>query len=170
MSEYRIRESGDIKSQGEIRAMHKNTSFPKVWGENVHEAIGIDPVLVTPKPQSTGAFKHHTRNGAEQDANGNWVQAWAEKNMFSKYTDGEGVVHTKAQQETAYQDGLDATAAKSARTDRDSKLGLTDWIVVKSVEGGTAVPSDWVTYRQALRDIPEQESFPHEIIWPTEPT
>ena len=112
MTDYRVRESGDIKSQGEIRAMHKNTSFPKVWGENVHEAIGIDPVLLTPKPESAEAYKHHTRNGAEQDANGNWVQAWTEGNMFSKYTDGEGVVHTKAQQETAYQDGLDATAAE----------------------------------------------------------
>ena len=64
MSEYRIRESGEIKSQSEIRAMHKNTSFPKVWGANVYEAIGIDPVLVTPKPESTEAYKHYRRNGA----------------------------------------------------------------------------------------------------------
>lgn len=28
----------------------------------------------------------------------------------------------------------------------------------------------WATYRQALRDIPEQAGFPADIIWPTPPT
>ena len=165
MTDYRVRESGDIKSQGEIRAMHKNTSFPKVWGENVHEAIGIDPVLITPKPESAEAYKHYTRNGVEEDANGNWVHAWTEKNMFSKYTDGEGVVHTKAQQETAYQDGLDATAAKSVRTERDSRLAVTDFHGLTD----TVMSEAMTEYRQALRDVPEQDSFPHEVTWPDSP-
>tara|TARA_R100000963_G_C4627005_1_gene92999 strand:+ start:579 stop:1073 length:495 start_codon:yes stop_codon:yes gene_type:complete len=162
MSEYRIRESGEIKSQGEIRAMHTNTSFPKVWGENVHEAIGIDPVLITPKPESTGAYKHYTRNGVEEDANGNWVQAWIERDMFSDYTDDEDVTHTKAEQETAYQDGLDATAAHSVRTDRDSRLAVTDFHGLTD----TDMSEEMTAYRQALRDVPQQEGFPHEIDWP----
>jgi len=166
MSEYRIRESGEIKSQGEIRAMHKNTSFPKVWGANVHEAIGIDPVLITPKPESAEAYKHYIRNGAEQDANGNWVHAWVEKNMFSKYTDADDVVHTKAQQETAYQDGLDATAAEGVRTDRDSRLAVTDFHGLSD----TVMSEEMTTYRQALRDIPEQDGFPNETVWPVEPS
>ena len=166
MTEYRIRESGEIKSQGEIRAMHKNTSFPKVWGENVHEAIGIDPVLITPKPESAEAYKHYTRNGAEQDAKGNWVQAWVEKNMFSQYTDGEGVVHTKAQQETAYQAKLDAGTAERVRTDRDSRLALTDFHGLTD----NTMSAEMTTYRQALRDVPQQEGFPNEIDWPVEPT
>jgi hypothetical protein len=165
MTEYRIRESGDIKSQGEIRAMHKNTSFPKVWRENVHESIGIDPVLITPKPESAEAFKHYTRNGAEQDANGNWVQAWVERDMFSDYTDDEDVTHTKAEQETAYQDGLDATAAESVRTDRDSKLAVTDFHGLTD----NTMTAEMTTYRQALRDLPQQDEFPNEINWPVEP-
>ena len=28
---------------------------------------------------------------------------------------------------------------------------------------------EWATYRQALLDIPQQGSFPHDIIWPTKP-
>ena len=166
MSEYRIRESGEIKSQGEIRAMHKNTSFPKVWGENVHEAIGIDPVLITPKPESAEAYKHYTRNGAEQDAKGNWVQAWVERDMFSDYTDSEGVTHTKAEQETAYQAKLDATAAKLVRADRDSRLALTDFHALSD----TVMSEAMTTYRQALRDVPAQGGFPHTITWPTEPS
>ena len=166
MTDYRIRESGEIKSQGEIRAMHKNTSFPKVWGENVHEAIGIDPVLLTPKPESAEAYKHYTRNGAEQDANGNWVQAWVERDMFLEYTDDEGVTHTKSEQETAYQAKLDATAAKSVRADRDSRLALTDFHALSD----TVMSGAMTTYRQALRDVPQQEGFPNEIDWPVEPT
>ena len=165
MSEYRIRESGELKSQGEIRAMHKNTSFPKVWGENVHEAIGIDPVLLTPKPESAEAYKHYTRNGAEQDANGNWVQAWTEGNMFSKRTDADGVVHTKAQQETAYQAKLDATAAEGVRRDRDSRLAVTDFHGLTD----TVMSEAMTEYRQALRDVPEQAGFPHEVTWPDSP-
>ena len=167
MSAYRIRESGEIKSQGEIRAMHRNTSFPKVWGQNVHEAIGIDPVLITPKPESAEAYKHYTRNGVEQDANGNWVQAWTEADMFSKYTDAEGVVHTKAQQETAYQADLDAAAAKSVRAKRDIKLADTDWTGMSDV----TMSAEMATYRQGLRDITAHANFPslETDDWPTAP-
>jgi hypothetical protein len=28
---------------------------------------------------------------------------------------------------------------------------------------------EWATYRQALRDIPEQEGFPYDVIFPTKP-
>jgi hypothetical protein len=165
MSEYRIRESGEIKFQGEIRAMHKNTSFPKVWGENVHEAIGIDPVLITPKPESAEAYKHYTRNGAEQDANKNWVQAWTERDMFSEYTDAEGVTHTKAEQETAYQATLDAGTAERVRTDRDSRLALTDFHALSD----TVMSEAMTTYRQLLRDVPAQAGFPNSITWPESP-
>jgi len=163
--EYRIRESGDIKSQGEIRAMHKNTSFPRVWRENVHESIGIDPVLITPKPESASAYKRYTRNGAEQDGNGNWVQAWVERDMFSEYTDDDSVVHTKAEQETDYQDGLDATAAQGVRTERDSRLAVTDFHGLTD----NTMTAAMTTYRQALRDVPSTTGFPHDVVWPESP-
>ena len=59
--------------------------------------------------------------------------------------------------------------AVNIRQTRDAKLALSDWIVVKSAEAGTAVPSDWVTYRQALRDVPAQAGFPNSITWPESP-
>ena len=164
MSEYRIRESGDIKSQGEIRAMHKNTSFPRVWRENVHESIGIDPVLITPQPEASGPYKIVERNGAVEDG-GNWVQAWVERDMFSEYTDNEDVTHTKAAQETAYQADLDAASSASARKNRDRRLAETDWLALSD----TTMSSEWTTYRQALRDVTAQAGFPNTITWPDEP-
>ena len=159
MSEYRIRESGEIKSQGEIRAMHKNTSFPRVWRENVHESIGIDPVLITPKPEASAPYKIVVRNGAVEDG-GNWVQAWVEQDMFA--TDDDS---TKAEKETAYQASLDAKASASVRKDRDGRLTETDWLALSD----TTMSSEWTTYRQALRDVTAQAGFPHTITWPTQP-
>ncbi len=60
--------------------------------------------------------------------------------------------------------------AINIRQTRDEKLELSDWMAIRASEGGTATPSDWITYRQALRDIPEQEGFPDEIDWPVEPS
>ena len=50
MSEYRIRSTGEVKSQGQIRSDNSNVSLPKVWNDNVNETLGIDPVLASPKP------------------------------------------------------------------------------------------------------------------------
>ncbi len=35
---------------------------------------------------------------------------------------------------------------------------------------GEALVGGWAQYRQALRDLPEQESFPFDIDWPVPPT
>jgi hypothetical protein len=112
--EYRIQSTGELKTQGEVRRMHSNTSLPKVWDANVCTALGIDPVLAAPKPETTG-YTQAVRNGATQDANGNWVQAWSVVDMFADTTE-DGVTHTKAEQEAEYQTRLDAEAAESVRT------------------------------------------------------
>ena len=95
MSEYRVRASGELKSETDLRLENRNVSFPKVWNTNVFEALGIDPVLATPAPTPSGEFKIVARNGAVQDSNGNWVQAWVEREMFTEYTDEEGNKETK---------------------------------------------------------------------------
>jgi len=162
--EFRVRSSGELKTQGEIRKLNPNVSLPKVWNSNVYETLGIDPVLETPKPDTTGDYKVVVRNGAEQDANNNWVQAWVERDMFSDTTE-DGVTTTKAEHEAAYQARLDTEAAANVRSERDQKLKDTDWMGMSDVTMST----EWATYRQALRDVPSQAGFPHTITWPTEP-
>jgi len=162
--EFRVRSSGELKTQGEIRKLNPNVSLPKVWNSNVYDTLGIDPVFETPKPDTTGDYKVVVRNGAEQDANNNWVQAWVERDMFSD-TEEDGVTTTKAEHEAAYQARLDADAAKAVRAERDQKLKDTDWMGMSDV----TMSADWATYRQALRDVPAQAGFPHTITWPAEP-
>jgi|DEB0MinimDraft_6_1074348.scaffolds.fasta_scaffold70440_2 hypothetical protein len=59
--------------------------------------------------------------------------------------------------------------AADAREARDALLRQTDWVALKALESGVAVASDMASYRQALRDVPQQEGFPNSINWPTEP-
>lgn len=158
--EFRVRSSGELKTQGEIRKLNPNVSLPKVWNENVYEALDIDPVLETPKPEPSAAYKSVVRDGAEQDSSNNWVQKWLERDMFA---DTESA--TKAEQEAAYQAELDAAAATQARTTRDTKLSESDWMGLSDV----TMSDEWKTYRQALRDVPGQSGFPYDITWPTEP-
>ena len=46
------------------------------------------------------------------------------------------------------------------RAKRDKRLADCDWVVIKALEAGTSVASDWVTYRTALRDITSHSNWP----------
>ena len=170
MGEYRHRTTGETKTQGEWRRAHPNTSFPRVWSQEVLDSLELDAVLASPKP-TAGAYETVRKNAAVQDAKGNWVESWEVVPMFSEYTDEDGITHTVAEQQAAYQARLDADAAKSVRTKRDSLLAETDWVVVMHTEKGTNIPLDWEVYRQALRDITNHVNFPYlaEDDWPVKP-
>jgi hypothetical protein len=52
------------------------------------------------------------------------------------------------------------------RKQRNQLLSYTDWT---QLADSPTNPSDWVTYRQQLRDIPQQEGFPWQVEWPNPP-
>lgn len=67
---------------------------------------------------------------------------------------------------------LDAAEAASVRADRDYRLVEVDDIAGNALRWAaldTATQGEWATYRQALLDIPQQDSFPHNIAWPHKP-
>lgn len=61
-------------------------------------------------------------------------------------------------------------ASIAARGQRDALLSKTDFRVTRAVETGGLINSDWVEYRQALRDVPTQKGFPYKIKWPVSPS
>ena len=165
MPEYRNRTSGEIKTDAELKAENKNMSFPKAWNSSVHDALNVDPVLEAPAPAPSAAYKSVVRNGAVQDSNNNWVYAWKEQDMFTEYTDDNGDVQTVDAQKTAYDTLINNDLAKSARNSRDALLKETDHYALSDV----TMSDDMKTYRQALRDVPQQSDFPSTITWPTKP-
>jgi len=55
---------------------------------------------------------------------------------------------------------------KAVRAKRDRLLKASDWTQVADAPVDQAA---WATYRQDLRDIPQQAGFPDDVTWPTEP-
>ena len=54
---------------------------------------------------------------------------------------------------------------------RASLLEQSDWTDTLSSKTrlGDNLYSQWQTYRQALRDIPQQSGYPQNVVWPTPP-
>jgi hypothetical protein len=56
--------------------------------------------------------------------------------------------------------------AIEARVQRDDLLKDSDYSQLPDAPVDAVA---WATYRQALRDVPEQDGFPDTINWPTKP-
>ena len=170
MGEYRERTTGEVKSQGEWRAAFPNMSLPKVWNNNVCDALNIDPVL--PSPAATvGAYQYSARDGVEQNDNGDWVEKYVARNMFAATTDEDGKKTTKAQHEAAYQATLDAATAEGHRVTRNKLLADSDWTQVNDSPLANDVKTQWATYRQELRDMSNLDAWPNiaDDDWPVAP-
>lgn len=162
--EIRIRSTGQVMQESELRQWAKDNNGPS-WDrttDEVLEALGADPVFEGPQASGGTVYQYSQRDGVEQ-VSGKWYTKYILGPIF---VDGET---TAAEQEAAYRAMKDAEFAKSARDTRDRLLSECDWVVVKALESSQSIPTEWATYRQALRDIPQQVGFPTTIDWPVKP-
>ena len=63
----------------------------------------------------------------------------------------------------------DEDRAKVAREKRDELLTETDYLLMPDYPISEEALAALKTYRQALRDVPEQTGFPNTIEWPSKP-
>jgi hypothetical protein len=155
MPAYRERSSGDVKQQGEVKALYKKAvSFSKVV--DTYADLGWDEIVAIPMPAESGPLKAVVEEAPVEIA-GKWTQVWAEVDKFSG--------PTKAADEAAHIASLAAAKKTAIRNDRDKRIALTDWTASTDVTMSDAMK----TYRQALRDVPAQSGFPNTITWPEAP-
>jgi hypothetical protein len=64
---------------------------------------------------------------------------------------------------------VDNVQANIIRQQRNSKLYRTDWIFAPDSPLNETQKQAYITYRQALRDVPSQAGFPWDVQWPVEP-
>ena len=69
--------------------------------------------------------------------------------------------------EAAVESGNEEEAAEAAREWRNKLLDDCDNMLVP--DRPNVDVDAWKVYRQALRDVPEQEGFPLAIVWPVKP-
>lgn len=90
---------------------------------------------------------------------GKWTQRWE---IVEKYTAAE-------KDEFIAKRDADRLETQKAyvRAERNAKLAASDWTQVADAPVDS---SAWAAYRQALRDIKEQEGYPWKIEWPEQPS
>lgn len=161
--ELRVRETGQVITESEFRALHKNTSFPKPLTLDILNSFGVDAILEGPQATTTPPYEISVRQGIEE-INGQWFTKYVIGPVFTDTED-----KTAAEQEVEYRASIDNRAAEGVRTQRDKLLQETDWVVIKAKETGTNLSAAFKDYRQELRDITLQDGFPHNVTWPEKP-
>lgn len=159
--EIRIRSTGEVMLEDQFRRYQKENGGP-TWDrttDEVLEALGADVVFEGAQATGGTVYQYSQRSGVEQ-INGKWYTKYI---LGPVFVDGET---TAAEQEAAYKAQKDAEFAANARSQRDTLLTQTDWTQVADAPVDKAA---WAAYRQALRNIPQQASFPISIIWPEKP-
>lgn len=82
---------------------------------------------------------------------------------------------TEAQIVEAYEGAMLSEAGTAVRVERDRRIQAVMWRyerLGRHFRLGLPMLDDMATldaYVQALADIPDQQGFPHDVTWPTEP-
>lgn len=77
----------------------------------------------------------------------------------------DGVLVAMSDEEIATMDSeQNSMKPMMARAERDTLLSESDIYALAD-----RITDEWKTYRQALRDLPNQAGFPDDITWPNKP-
>ena len=133
----------------QLKKAHKNVSFPKTPSDEVLASFNVQRVFFSAQPEITNTEVLEENTPVFDAGAQRWTQSWSVRNL----TDEELASRNDAQ-------------AARIRADRDKRLADTDWTQVADAQVDKAV---WASYRQALRDVPAQAGFPHDVTWPDQP-
>ena len=123
-----------------------NVSFPNDLTKEILEEWGVYEVSRTPKPND---YTKNITEGTPQLVDGSYIQIW--------------------NQSDASQSEIDARIEdkwEEIRQLRNELLVECDWVVLS--DSPLKDSTDWLSYRQSLRDITSQTN-PFSIVWPVKP-
>ncbi len=88
----------------------------------------------------------------------------------TQWTKGDDLIYREEIISQSIDEAARTTAqTQTIRTERNRRLAETDWTqLVDSALDDEAMVL-WQSYRQALRDVPQQAGFPDTVTWPEEP-
>lgn len=145
-------ESGTVMAYpygpAELRRDFPNTSFPMPMSDADLAAYDVLPVIPCDPPAHDPVAENCVRvDPTLQD--GQWTETW----LVSPASAGEIAQRTDER-------------ASQIRAERNRLLADCDWTMLQDAPVNQ---EPWATYRQQLRDIPNQAGFPVSVIWPTPP-
>lgn len=127
-------------SIADLRKDNPQKSFPKEISTSILESCGIFPVVENAPPEID--VRTQMLSWSLELVNNSWRQVWSVSNLTPE------------------------KAEKNIRRHRNNLLANSDWTQIADSPVDQAA---WATYRQALRDLPEQDGFPFDVQWPTLP-
>jgi hypothetical protein len=128
-------------SIGQLRRDNPQVSFPKNPPDELLAEYGVFPVKELARPDHD-TRTHYLKQSEFYQVEGRWQVHYVPEQL------------PQAQVEDAI------------RAERDQLLAASDWT---QVADAPVDQSAWAAYRQALREIPQQDGFPYDVIWPTVP-
>ena len=155
--------TGEAKTKNQLIRENKNISLPRQWTAATLQALGVAAVTKT-DPPTVGAYQVYEKDGIEE-VNGEWREKWIVRDMFNEYSDADSNTVTVEDQKAEYDLRESNALATKERAKRDDLLKETDHYGLSDV----TMSAEMTTYRQALRDVPQQAGFPSTITWPEKP-
>jgi len=138
----------------QLKFDNPETSFPasiddpETASDELLASYNVFPVTPTEAP----AYNEQTQRVEEVNPTfdgSTWSEAW------------QIIELTPEQQELNTQ-----SRAQEVRQRRDTLLEQCDWT---QLPDSPVDPAAWTTYRQELRDVPQQAGFPWNVTWPIPP-
>lgn len=150
MSYAKIENQKVIKYPYTIIQLRKDNPYTSFTQEPSSEELkDFNTVIVKQIDQPIISYLQKVIEKLPQFVNNEWVQVWE-------------IVEATAEEVSEKLTML----SNDIRRSRNDLLTQSDWTQVADA------PVDkqaWATYRQALRDITQQTSFPFDIVWPNAP-
>ena len=132
--------------EGDIRLLFPNITFASPFvPPDQYKAVSS-----TPRPEIS--YLQNVEEGPPEQANNEWKQTW----VISDATPEQVEERTNRR-------------GDEVRLQRDQLLLKSDWTQLDDTPIINAKKLEWASYRQSLRDLPQQQGFPWEVNWPTKP-
>ena len=140
---------GYAVTEENLRMLFPEVSFPRAFSPSDVEPYGFGMYEFTQIPE-TPRFKKLVEITPVKRDNGIYYQTWG----FEDMNETEQAASTE-------------TKANEIRRFRKLTLMDCDWTQLSDAPINSEKKTEWIVYRQALRDISLQENFPWGVNWPT---
>ena len=147
---------GDPISDPNFRALFTNLQIGAAITPEITEPLGYGMYAYTVPPVLTSEQRYKKLVELSPVKNletGYWMQTW-------EITDQNPQEIIKT----------DDVQKKKIRDQRKARLVESDWTDLPNTPMSSEKKTEWIGYRQSLRDIPSQQGFPWDVIWPNTPS
>ena len=114
-----------------------------IWSAEDKKAAGIKEIVLQPFPDKRLYTSSHTATGSVTSKN----KPLDDTNEVDK--DGKPLLDSKGKQIVT--PGVKSKLKEEVKSQQASYLALTDWVIIRKADAGTAVPSNIQTWRDAIR-------------------